>query len=277
MARSRSAMRPSRSASRDLRACSSRSRRVCSARSRLRASWSAAAAGGPAGCASTTRCAPAGGPWLRLRRPGRSRPGTVPAAGGRRLGMFFAPEELGVRAREHDRLPVADLNDLRREPLDEIPIVGDEDERAAVIGKRVEQDVLGVEIEVIGGLVEQQRVGRAGAACARPPAACARRPDSTPARLYTSSPGEQEPAEDVPDHRDHVHRRAVLQRVVHRQRRIEARGLVLREVLHHHLVAFLPGAAVRRFRPRQHPHQRRLAGAVRARRARCGRPARCAG
>ena len=45
-------------------------------------------------------------------------------------------------------------------------------------------------------------------------------------------------------------------------RRIEASGFVLREVLHHDLMAFAPLAGVGRFGARQHPHQRRLAGAV---------------
>ena len=182
---------------------------------------------------------------------------------GHRLRVFLAPEELGVRAREHDRLPVAHLDDFRREPLDEIPIVGDEDERAAVIGEGVEQDVLRVEIQVIGRLVEQQRVRRAEqhARDGQPRSLAARQHAGPFVHIVA---GEQEAAEDVADHRHHVHRRAVLQRVVHRQRRVEARGLVLRKVLHHHLVAFLPGAAVGRFRSGQHPHQRRLAGAVRA-------------
>ena len=51
----------------------------------------------------------------------------------------------------------------------------DEDQRAAEVLERVEQHVLRVEIEMVGRLVEQQRVRRAGAACARPPAVSARR------------------------------------------------------------------------------------------------------
>ena len=54
------------------------------------------------------------------------------------------------------------------------------------------------------------------------------------------------------------------ERLVDRQRRIEAGGLVLREVLHHDLVAQRARAAVRRFFARQHAHQRRFAGAVRS-------------
>ena len=59
-----------------------------------------------------------------------------------------------------------------------------------------------------------------------------------------------------------VVRRAGRQRLVHGERGIEPRGLVLREVLHHHLVAFGARAGVGRFLARQHAHQRGLAGAV---------------
>ena len=40
-------------------------------------------------------------------------------------------------------------------------IVADEDQRAAEVFERLEEHVLRVEIEVVGRLVEQQRVGRA--------------------------------------------------------------------------------------------------------------------
>ena len=58
--------------------------------------------------------------------------------------------------------------------------------------------------------------------------------------------------------------RVAGERLVHGQRRIEARRFVLREVLHHDLVALGPRAGVRRLDARQHAHQRGFAGAVRA-------------
>src|SRR5262245_30907625 len=71
---------------------------------------------------------------------------------------FFMPEELAVSPRIDDRLAVADLDDLRRQPLDEVAVVRDDDERPAVVFECVEQHVLRIEIEMVGRLVEQQRV-----------------------------------------------------------------------------------------------------------------------
>src|SRR5262245_18135540 len=59
---------------------------------------------------------------------------------GRRLAlMLFVPKKLFVGAGIHERGAVADLDDLRREPLDEVPIVRHEDQRAAVVDERVEE------------------------------------------------------------------------------------------------------------------------------------------
>ena len=74
--------------------------------------------------------------------------------------MFLVPQELLVRSRVDERGPAADLHDFRGEALDEVAIVRHEDQRAAVVDQRVEQDFLRVEIEVVGRLVEQECVGR---------------------------------------------------------------------------------------------------------------------
>ena len=63
--------------------------------------------------------------------------------------------------------------------------------------------------------------------------------------------------------RHHVDRRVAGERLVDGQRRIEARRLVLGEVLHHDLMALGARAAVGRLDAREHAHQRRLADAVR--------------
>ena len=57
-------------------------------------------------------------------------------------------------------MPLPISMDLRRQPLHEVAIVRDEDQRAAVLDQRVEQHFLRVEIEVVGRLVEQQGVRR---------------------------------------------------------------------------------------------------------------------
>src|SRR5579872_5336818 len=64
--------------------------------------------------------------------------------------VLFSMQELRVRAGIQHRFAVAaDLDDLGREALDEVPIVRDEDQRAAVVHERVEQHFLRVEIEMV--------------------------------------------------------------------------------------------------------------------------------
>ena len=123
-----------------------------------------------------------------------------------------------VRARVDDGLAVADLDDLGREPLDEIPIVRHEDQRAAVVDERVEQHFLRVEIEMVGRLVEQQRVRRTQQhpRDGQPRALAARQHAHA---LVDVVSGKQEAAEDVADGRHHVQRRARGQRLVDRRRR----------------------------------------------------------
>ena len=149
--------------------------------------------------------------------------------------VFLTPEKLRVRPWIDDRLAVADLDDLRRELLDEVAIVRHEDQRAAVVLERVEQHVLRIEIEVVGRLVEQQRVRRAQqhARDGEPRALAARQHGGL---LVDVVAGEEEAAEDVANRRDHVGRRTGRERLVHRQRRVEPHRFVLREVLDDDLV-----------------------------------------
>ena len=126
----------------------------------------------------------------RLRRPALCSRGTRRRCPGRAMAS-----------------PFADLDDLRGEPLDEVAIVRDEDQRAAVVVERVEQHVLRVDVEVVGRLVEQQRVRRAQqhARHGQARALAARQH----ARLLVDVVArEQEAAEDVADGRHHRGRRA---------------------------------------------------------------------
>ena len=148
---------------------------------------------------------------------------------------------------------MADIHDLGGELVDEVAIVRDEDQRPAEVLERFEQNVLRVEIQVVGRLVEQQRVRRAQQHPRhRQPRALASRQHSH--RLLDVVAGKEKAAEDVADVRDHVDRRVAGERLVHRQRRIEAGRLVLREVLRHDLVSLSAHAGIRRLDARQHPH-----------------------
>ena len=140
----------------------------------------------------------------------------------------------------------------------------DEDQRAAEVLERLEQHVLRVEIEMVRRLVEQQRVRRPQEhARDREPRALTARQHAH--GLVDIVAREEEAAEDVADGRHHVDGRVAGERLVDGQRRIEARGLVLREVLHDDLVPLGARPGVGRFDAREHAHQRRLADAVRDR------------
>src|SRR5207248_1273354 len=123
------------------------------------------------------------------------------------LRMILVPEKLCVRSRVDEDSAVSHLDDLRRQALDEVPIMRHENQRSAVVDERVEQDFLRVEVEVVGGLVEEQRVrgaekhpgdGESRALAARQHADF----------LVDVVAGKQKAAEDVADGWHHVVRRS---------------------------------------------------------------------
>ena len=75
-----------------------------------------------------------------------------------------------------DRL-VVDVGDVRADRVQEVPVVRDDDQRAVVADEELAQPVDRVEVEVVGRLVEQQRL-RAGRTA---PARAARAPSGRPA------------------------------------------------------------------------------------------------
>ena len=78
----------------------------------------------------------------------------------RRLVVLLVPQEFRVRAGVDECLAVADLDDSGRELLDEVAVVRDDDERATVVLEGLEEHVLRIEVEVVGRLVQQERIGR---------------------------------------------------------------------------------------------------------------------
>jgi hypothetical protein len=93
---------------------------------------------------------------------------------GRVFPLLLTPQKLRIRPGKDECVAVPDLHDLRRELFHEIPIVRNEDQRAAVVFERFEQDVFRIEIEMVRRLVEQQRVRRNQQhACDRKPRALA--------------------------------------------------------------------------------------------------------
>ena len=71
-----------------------------------------------------------------------------------------ALEVLVHAARQHRDLAVAEQRpDRVDDPLEEVAVVGDHDERARPAVEEVLEDVEGLDVEVVGGLVEEQHVG----------------------------------------------------------------------------------------------------------------------
>ena len=71
-----------------------------------------------------------------------------------------ALEVLVDAARQHRDLAVAEQRpDRVGDPLEEVAVVGDHDEGAGPAVEEVLEHVEGLDVEVVGGLVEQQHVG----------------------------------------------------------------------------------------------------------------------
>ena len=128
----------------------------------------------PGGCRRRIRPARLGAAW-----PGRevlaAGVSTSTCAAGL-VRMVLVPEELGVGPGIDDRRALADLDDLRREPLDEVPVVRHEDERPAV-GRQARRAALPSSPDR-GGWSARRAAGcsTGAAASARRRAACVRRP-----------------------------------------------------------------------------------------------------
>src|ERR1700704_6902618 len=74
------------------------------------------------------------------------------------VSTLFAPKVVFVVTRINLNFPSTDFEDTRGQLVDEVSVVGNEDDGAGVIRKRVEQHIFRAQVEVIGGFVEQQKV-----------------------------------------------------------------------------------------------------------------------
>ncbi len=80
------------------------------------------------------------------------------AGGGFLRAAGFAVEVVLVVAGVDVDAAVFHLEDAGGQAVDEVAVVRDEEDGAGEVGDGFEQDVLGAEVEVVGGLVEQQQV-----------------------------------------------------------------------------------------------------------------------
>jgi hypothetical protein len=74
------------------------------------------------------------------------------------LAALLAPQVVFVIAREYLYPAAADFEYPRRQIVDEIAVMRDEDYRAGVFHQRLEQDIFRAHIEMVGRFVKQQEV-----------------------------------------------------------------------------------------------------------------------
>src|ERR1035437_4219714 len=78
-----------------------------------------------------------------------------------RADLGLGEHHVVVAAGVHDDGFVIDIGDVGTDAVEEVAIVGDDDEGALVIGEVILQPVDAIEIEVVGGLVEEEERGSA--------------------------------------------------------------------------------------------------------------------
>ena len=71
---------------------------------------------------------------------------------------FLSPQIIFVVARVDPYLAIADFKHARGQLIDEIAVVRHEHDRAGEFLQRFQQDILGPHIQVIGGLIQQQKI-----------------------------------------------------------------------------------------------------------------------
>ena len=67
--------------------------------------------------------------------------------------------EKRVVARVADQAAAIQVQRFFRDPIQEIPVVGNEDHRAGIDSKEALQPFTGFQVEMVGGLIQQQQVG----------------------------------------------------------------------------------------------------------------------
>ena len=74
--------------------------------------------------------------------------------------LLLLAQERGVVAGPRGELAAIELDDARGQPLEERAVVGHEQHGAGVVGEERLEPLDGLDVEVVGRLVEQQHVGR---------------------------------------------------------------------------------------------------------------------
>src|SRR5208283_525591 len=180
------------------------------------------------------------------RRFSRSNPGHILERRRDVLPALLPPQKVLIVAGENFDLAVANFKHARGQLVDEIPIVGNENHRAGVRHERIQQDVFGPQVEMVGRLVEQQKVRRMqqqpqqGIA----PAFAARKNSSL---LEYVVFGKKKTSQQAAQFGLRRARRKLAQIVENPRLRIELLVLILREIIGLHVVSEAEFAARERF------------------------------
>src|SRR5262249_17518219 len=79
-------------------------------------------------------------------------------AGSCTLAALLAPEIVFVVAGKDFDAAVPDFKNPRGQLVDEIAVVRDKDHGAGELAERLEQNIFGAKVQVVGGLVEEQKI-----------------------------------------------------------------------------------------------------------------------
>jgi hypothetical protein len=165
--------------------------------------------------------------------------------------------------RVHARTIGLELEHAIGERGQEAPVVRHQQQRALVVGERADQHLLGGEVEVVGGLVEHEEVGRV-VEHARHHQAHLLAAGEQPAALGGVVAREAERRGERAQRADRRVRERLLERLPDRLVAVEQLHRVLREVALHHGAAHGHAARVGRRDAGDELQERRLARAVRA-------------
>ncbi len=170
-------------------------------------------------------------------------------------------QELPYAAQILPHAAVTELIELAHQPIQEIPVVGYDDESPVEGLEGAFKDILGLDVHMVRRLVERQQImafqHQLGHTQTRPLAAAEHRNPL----VYVLAP-EKEGREDVSEPRADIPRRYAVESAEDRLFLVQHIFLILREIAHIHIMSEPGGSAYRLQLPHNHPHKRSLALAV---------------
>src|SRR5258706_1143367 len=181
------------------------------------------------------------------------------------LASLFLPKKILVIAGVIVETAALDLKNARREFVDEVAVVRNENDRSAELLQRFKQHILGLQVEVIGGFIEQQEIRRLQQHARHRVAvtfAAGKHADALEHIVIRKKKAAEQCAQTrlIADRRG----RDAGEVVDQAGRRIERFVLVLREIIHFHIVSQAKFALRHGFGPGQQLDESGFSGAIHA-------------